>query len=81
MKEGVSVPSAIWSGSIGFGLVNVGVKVVSATKNRDVRFKPARAVVGRPHPFRKVSDASGDEVPSEQIVKGYEIQPGSSGGR
>jgi DNA end-binding protein Ku len=70
------VPSAIWSGSIGFGLVNVGVKVVSATKNRDVRFNQLEQSSGARIRYRKVSDASGDEVPSEQIVKGYEIQPG-----
>jgi DNA end-binding protein Ku len=70
------VPSAIWSGSIGFGLVNVGVKVVSATKNRDVRFNQLEQTSGARIRYRKVSDATGDEVPSEQIVKGYEIQPG-----
>jgi DNA end-binding protein Ku len=70
------VPSAIWSGSIGFGLVNVGVKVVSATKNRDVRFNQLDQSSGARIRYRKVSDATGDEVPSEEIVKGYEIQPG-----
>ena len=70
------MPSAIWSGSIGFGLVNVGVKVVSATKNRDVRFNQLEQSSGARIRYRKVSDSSGEEVPSEQIVKGYEIQPG-----
>ena len=70
------MPSAIWSGSIGFGLVNVGVKVVSATKNRDVRFNQLEQSSGARIRYRKVSDATGEEVPSEQIVKGYEIQPG-----
>ena len=31
-------PRAIWSGSISFGLVNVPVKLFSATRSQDVRF-------------------------------------------
>lgn len=70
------MPSAIWSGNIGFGLVSVPVKVLSATKSRDVRFNQLEAGTGARIRYRKVSDASGDEVSNEQIVKGYEVAPG-----
>jgi len=70
------MPSAIWSGTIGFGLVSVPVKVLSATKSRDVRFNQLEAGTGSRIRYRKVSDATGDEVPNEQIVKGYEVAPG-----
>jgi DNA end-binding protein Ku len=70
------VPSAIWSGNIGFGLVNVPVKVLSATKNRDVRFNQLEAGTNSRIRYRKVSDQTGEEVPAEQIVKGYEVSPG-----
>ena len=70
------MPSAIWSGTIGFGLVSVPVKVLSATKSRDVRFNQLEEGTGARIRYRKVSDASGDEVPNESIVKGYEISPG-----
>ena len=70
------MPSAIWSGSIGFGLVSVPVKVVSATKSQDVRFNQLEEGTGARIRYRKVSDATGDEVPSEKIVKGYEISSG-----
>jgi DNA end-binding protein Ku len=70
------VPSAIWSGNIGFGLVSVPVKVLSATKSRDVRFNQLEQGTGARIRYRKVSDATGEEVPSEQIVKGYEVAPG-----
>lgn len=70
------MPSAIWSGNIGFGLVNVPVKVLSATKNRDVRFNQLEAGTNSRIRYRKVSDQTGEEVPAEQIVKGYEVSPG-----
>ncbi|MBM3672367.1 MAG: Ku protein [Actinobacteria bacterium] len=70
------MPSAIWSGNIGFGLVSVPVKVVSATKSRDVRFNQLEAETGARIRYRKVSDATGNEVSQEQIVKGYEVAPG-----
>jgi DNA end-binding protein Ku len=72
----ISVPSAIWSGSIGFGLVSVPVKVLSATKSRDVRFNQLEAGTGARIRYRKVSDATGEEVPNERIQKGYEVAPG-----
>ncbi|MEX0665939.1 MAG: Ku protein [Acidimicrobiia bacterium] len=70
------MPSAIWSGNIGFGLVNVPVKVLSATKNRDVRFNQLEDGTNARIRYRKVSDATGEEVPQERIVKGYEVSPG-----
>jgi DNA end-binding protein Ku len=70
------MPSAIWSGTIGFGLVSVPVKVLSATKSRDVRFNQLEEGTGARIRYRKVSDATGDEVSNESIVKGYEVAPG-----
>jgi DNA end-binding protein Ku len=70
------VPSTIWSGTIGFGLVSVPVKVVSATKSQDVRFNQLEEGTGSRIRYRRVSEASGDEVPNERIVKGYQVSPG-----
>jgi DNA end-binding protein Ku len=70
------MPSTIWNGSIGFGLVNVPVKVVSAVKSKDVRFNQLEEGSGSRIRYRRVSEATGEEVPSEQIVKGYEVAPG-----
>jgi DNA end-binding protein Ku len=70
------MPPAIWSGTIGFGLVNVPVKVVSATKNKDVRFNQLEEGTNSRIRYRKVSDSTGDEVPNDRIVKGYEVSPG-----
>jgi DNA end-binding protein Ku len=70
------VPSAIWTGSISFGLVAVPVRVVSATKSQDVRFNQLEEGTNARIRYRKVSEATGDEVPNERIRKGYEISPG-----
>jgi DNA end-binding protein Ku len=70
------MPSAIWSGSISFGLVAVPIRVVSATKSRDVRFNQLEEGTNARIRYRKVSEASGDEVSNDQIRKGYEIAPG-----
>jgi len=70
------MPSAIWSGTVGFGLVSVPVKLVSATRSKDVRFNQLDQSTGARIRYRKVSEATGEEVPNEQIVKGYEIAPG-----
>ncbi len=70
------MPSAIWTGTISFGLVTVPVRAVSATKSRDVRFNQLEQSTGARIRYRRVSEQTGDEVPTDQIVKGYEISPG-----
>ena len=70
------MPNAIWTGSISFGLVTVPVRLVSATRSRDVRFHQLEEGTGARIRYRRVSEATGEEVPNERIVKGYEIEPG-----
>ena len=70
------MPSAIWTGTISFGLVTVPVRAVSATRSRDVRFNQLEESTGARIRYRKVSEQTGDEVPNEKIVKGYEVSPG-----
>src|SRR5215213_6289306 len=66
---------AIWSGAISFGLVNIPVKLYSAVSRKTVRFHQIDAESGQRIRQQRVNPASGDEVPYEQIVKGYEISP------
>jgi DNA end-binding protein Ku len=70
------VPTAIWSGSVGFGLVQVPVRLVTASRNRDVSFNQLEEGTGARIRYRKVSDATGEEVTADRIVKGYEISKG-----
>jgi DNA end-binding protein Ku len=70
------MPSAIWTGSISFGLVQVPVRLVGATKSRDVSFNQLEEGTGARIRYKKVSDATGEEVPPERIKRGYEISKG-----
>ncbi|MDQ6853588.1 MAG: Ku protein [Actinomycetota bacterium] len=70
------MPSAIWSGNISFGLVTVPVKLVSAVRSKDVRFNQLEEGTGARIRYRRVSEATGEEVPQERIVRGSEIAPG-----
>jgi DNA end-binding protein Ku len=71
------VPSTVWSGSLSFGLVNVPVKMHTATVNRDVSFNQIEAATGSRIRMRRVSEATGEEVANDQLVKGYEISKGN----
>lgn len=66
---------AIWTGSISFGLLNVPVKLYSATSSRSVSFRELRESDGSRVKHKRVSAEDGEEVAYEEIVKGYEISP------
>ena len=69
------MPRAIWTGAISFGLVTVPVKVYSAIERKTVRFHQLSAKTGVRVVQRRVDPQTGDEVPYEDIVKGYELAP------
>lgn len=64
---------AIWSGAIGFGLVNIPVKLYSAVQgselNLDMLDKKDHANIK----FQRVNQNTGREVLWENIVKGYKV--------
>jgi DNA end-binding protein Ku len=66
---------AIWTGAISFGLVNVPVKLYSATSPKTVRFHQLSGKTGARIRQKRVDPSTGDEVSYEDIVKGYEITP------
>lgn len=67
------MPRSIWSGAITFGLVNVPVRLFAATESKNVRFRELRRGTGERIRHRRVAESSGEEVPSEEIVKGYRL--------
>jgi DNA end-binding protein Ku len=69
------MPRAIWSGAISFGLVNVPVKMYSATSPKTVRFHQLSAKTGTRIKQKRVDPSTGDEVAFDEIVKGYELTP------
>jgi DNA end-binding protein Ku len=69
------MPRAIWTGAISFGLVNVPVKLYSATSQKTVRFHQLSSKTGARIRQKRVDPTTDEEVPYEEIVKGYEITP------
>src|SRR3954451_8784182 len=69
------MPRAIWSGTISFGLLNVPVKLYSAVSRKQVSFRELRQSDGSRIRHKRVAESDGEEVPYEEIVKGYEIGP------
>jgi DNA end-binding protein Ku len=67
----------MWSGAVSFGLVNVPVKLYSAISRKNVSFNQIDSETGSRIKQKRVSAETGEEVPYEQIVKGYEISSGN----
>ncbi len=70
------MPRAIWSGSVSFGLVNVPVRVMAATVDRDIHFHQVDQKSGDRLRQRRVSERTGREVPSDRVANGYEVSSG-----
>jgi DNA end-binding protein Ku len=67
---------AIWRGAVSFGLVNVPVRLFAATQEHDIRFHQVhRADAGRIR-MRRICSVCGEEVPYDQLAKGYESPDG-----
>jgi DNA end-binding protein Ku len=67
------MPKSIWNGTITFGMVNVPVKLYSATESKTVHFHEVHAKDGARIEHRRICPKEGKEVPYKQIVKGYEV--------
>lgn len=62
---------AIWSGSIGFGLVNIPIKLYSAVQDSSLDLDMLDSKTGDHIRFKRVNEETGKEVPWDQIVKAY----------
>lgn len=67
---------AIWKGAVAFGLVNVPVRLYAATGEHSVALHQVHESDGGRIRYRKVCSIDGEEVPADQIVKGYETDDG-----
>jgi DNA end-binding protein Ku len=70
------MPRPVWSGTISFGLVAIPMKLYNAVNRKSVSFNQLDERTMSRIRYRKVSDESGEEVPDEHIVKGYEVSKG-----
>ncbi len=67
---------SIWKGSIAFGLVNVPVKVYTATEDHDIRFHQVHAEDGGRIKYDRVCSVCGKSVAYADIDKAYESPEG-----
>jgi DNA end-binding protein Ku len=67
---------SIWKGSISFGLVNIAVKLYSATEEKDVAFHQVHREDGGRIRYKRVCTVDGEEVAYNDIAKGYELPDG-----
>lgn len=67
---------AIWKGAVSFGLVNVPVRLYSATENHDVQFRQVHRTDGGRIKYQRVCSIDGEQVSYDDIAKGYETDSG-----
>lgn len=67
---------AIWSGSISFGLINVPVKLYSASEEREISFHLLHKTDLSPIRYARICKAEDKEIPYDEVVKGYEYEKG-----
>ncbi len=67
---------SIWKGSIAFGLVNVPVKVYSATEDHDIKFHQVHAKDNGRIRYKRVCEVCGEVVEFRDIARSYESDDG-----
>src|SRR5215217_459321 len=67
---------AIWSGTLGFGLVNIPVKLVSAVQSEEIDFDMLSKSDLAPVHYARIDSKTGEEVEWKDIVKGYQYAKG-----
>ena len=67
---------AMWSGAITFGMVNIPVKLFSATSAKDISFNLLHSTCGTRLQQKRWCPTEDVEVPWEEVVRGYEYTKG-----
>ena len=71
------MPRALWSGSLSFGLVNVPVALVPATRDVDLHFRQIHAKDGSPVEIRRFCEQEDREIPYDELAHGFERDDGA----
>ena len=66
----------MWKGAVSFGLVNVPVRLYSATENHDVQFRQVHREDGGRIRYQRICSIDGEQVSYDDIAKGYETDDG-----
>src|ERR1044072_3639156 len=69
-------PRSLWTGTISFGLVSVSVRMVGATRSKELRFHFLDKHDLQPIGYDKVRRDTGEHVDSDDIVRGFEVEKG-----
>lgn len=67
---------SMWNGSLSFGLVNIPVKMYSATQGKDLRFNQLHTLCHTPIKYQKTCPHCQRAVDEQEIVRGYQYEPG-----
>ena len=70
------MPRPVWSGTISFGLIAIPIKLFHGVSKKSISFNQLDERTMSRIKLKKVSADSGDEVPDENIVRGFEITKG-----
>lgn len=66
----------VWKGVISFGLVSIPVQLFAATEEHSVSFRQIHISDGGQIRYRRVCTLDGEEVPYDDIARGYELPDG-----
>lgn len=67
---------SIWTGTIGFGLVNIPVSLYPGTQDHNLNLDMLHKTDMSPIRYAKVCKADGKELETKDIVKGFEVGDG-----
>jgi DNA end-binding protein Ku len=67
---------SMWSGFLSFGLVSVPVGLYTATADQTIHFNQLHKGTSNRIRYKKVDEATGEEVDNSQIVNGFDIGDG-----
>lgn len=70
------MPRELWKGAIQFGLVHIPVSLYPAEQRDELSFSMLDRRDLQPVGYKRFNKTTGEEVPYEQIVKGYEYREG-----
>jgi DNA end-binding protein Ku len=68
---------SIWKGAITFGLITIPVGLYTAIEEKDFRFNQLHGKDNGRIKYKRTCSVCGEEVPYDEIVKGYEFEKGN----
>jgi DNA end-binding protein Ku len=76
-RQAPAMARPIWKGHISFGLVNVPVTLYGAETRNDISFHLLDSRDSARVRYERINEVTGDEVPWDKIIKGYEYSDGN----